>query len=122
VRDHVHTPSDLLFPTRWIECEPCGRPGRSNVARLIEQYSDAGSSNILADCPKTGSKSIYDPCRVRLEKTAARARPGPRENDLRRSGAEPRAVRLDDFPAQGVAARSASRFFNHLCMLTATSR
>jgi hypothetical protein len=26
------------------------------------------------------------------------------------------------FPAQGVVARSASRFFNHLCMVTATSR
>jgi hypothetical protein len=26
------------------------------------------------------------------------------------------------FPAQGVVARSASRFFNHLRMLTATSR
>jgi hypothetical protein len=33
-----------------------------------------------------------------------------------------RAVSLGDFPAQGVVARRASRFFNHLRMLEATSR
>jgi hypothetical protein len=33
-----------------------------------------------------------------------------------------RAASAATFPAQGVVARSALRFFNHLCMLTATSR
>jgi hypothetical protein len=28
-------------PTLSIECEPCGRRGCYNVARLIEQYGDA---------------------------------------------------------------------------------
>jgi len=45
-----------------------------------------------------------------------------RLSDLRRSGAEPRAVSPATSPEQGVVARRASRFFNHLRMLTATSR
>jgi hypothetical protein len=40
VRDHAHTLSDFLVPTLSIECEPCGRFGRYNVAKLIEQYGD----------------------------------------------------------------------------------
>jgi hypothetical protein len=35
------TLSDFLVPTLSIECEPCGRRGRYNVARLMEQYGDA---------------------------------------------------------------------------------
>ena len=41
MRDHAHTLSDFLVPTLSIECEPCGRRGRYNVAKLIEQYGDA---------------------------------------------------------------------------------
>ena len=56
------------MPTLSIECEPCGRRGRYNVAKLIEQYSGAklpGLCRILANCPKARSKSIYDRCKVR---------------------------------------------------------
>ena len=41
MRDHAHTLSDFRVPTLSIECEPCGRFGRYNVARLIEKYGDA---------------------------------------------------------------------------------
>jgi hypothetical protein len=41
MRDHAHTLSDFLVPTLSIECEPCGRRGRYNVARLMEKYGDA---------------------------------------------------------------------------------
>ena len=41
MRDHAHTLSDFRVPTLSIECEPCGRFGRYNVAKLIEQYGDA---------------------------------------------------------------------------------
>ena len=44
MRDHAHTLSDFRVPTLSIECEPCGRAGRYNVARLIEQYGDAEAS------------------------------------------------------------------------------
>jgi hypothetical protein len=55
VRDRAHTPSDFLVPTLSIECEPCGRRGRYNVAGLMEQYGDAKLPelrHILANCPK----------------------------------------------------------------------
>jgi hypothetical protein len=42
--------------------------GRYNVARLIEQYGDAklpDLRHVLANCPKAGSHSIHDRCRVR---------------------------------------------------------
>jgi hypothetical protein len=32
---------DLRVPTLSIECEPCGRRGRYNVAKLIEKYGEA---------------------------------------------------------------------------------
>jgi hypothetical protein len=41
MRDHAHTLSDFRVPTLSIECEPCGRRGRYNVAKLIKQYGDA---------------------------------------------------------------------------------
>ena len=66
--DHAHTLSDFLVPTLSIECEPCGRRGRYNVAKLIEQYGDAKLPelrHILADCPKAKSQSIHDRCKVR---------------------------------------------------------
>ena len=69
LRDHAHTLSDFLVPTLSIECEPCGRFGRYNVAKLIEQYADAKLPDLLyvlaADCPKTNAARIYDRCRVR---------------------------------------------------------
>ena len=43
-RDHAHTLSDFRVPTLSIECEPCGRRGRYNVARLIEKYGDAAGA------------------------------------------------------------------------------
>jgi hypothetical protein len=41
VRENAHTLSDFRVPTLSIECEPCGRRGRYNVARLMEKYGDA---------------------------------------------------------------------------------
>jgi hypothetical protein len=38
MRDHAHTLSDFRVPTLSIECEPCGRFGRYNIARLMEKY------------------------------------------------------------------------------------
>jgi hypothetical protein len=50
MRYHAHTLSDFLVPTLSIECEPCGRRGRYNVARLIEKYGDAK----LPSCDNSG--------------------------------------------------------------------
>ena len=55
MRDHAHTLSDFRVPTLSIECEPCGRAGRYNVARLMERHGDAKLAEllyVLADCPK----------------------------------------------------------------------
>jgi uncharacterized membrane protein len=59
VRDHAHTLSDFLVPTLSIECEPCGRRGRHNVARLVEKYGDAKLPelrHVLANCPPLTKK------------------------------------------------------------------
>jgi hypothetical protein len=67
VRDHAHTLSDFRVPTLSIECEPCGRRGRYNIARLIEKYGDAKLPelrHVLANCPKAHAHSINDRCRV----------------------------------------------------------
>jgi hypothetical protein len=77
VRDHAHTLSDFHTLTPSIECEPCGRFGRYNVAKLIEQYGDAKLADlrrVLANCPKEKSASIYDQCQVRYD---VDSRPGP---------------------------------------------
>ena len=53
VRDHAHILSDFLAPTLSIECEPCGRRGRYNVAKLIEKYGDMKLpelGHVLANC------------------------------------------------------------------------
>ena len=47
MRDHAHTLSDFRVPTLSIECAPCGRFGRYNIARLIER-----------------SFSVYDQCKI----------------------------------------------------------
>jgi hypothetical protein len=68
MRDHAHTLSDFRVPTLSIECELCRRRGRSSVARLMEKYGDAKLPELrhtLANCPKAGSFSIHDRCRVR---------------------------------------------------------
>jgi hypothetical protein len=47
--------------------EPCGRAGRYNVARLMEQYGDARLPKllyVLADCPKAKAASVYDRCKA----------------------------------------------------------
>jgi hypothetical protein len=67
VRDHAHTLSDFLVPTLSIECEPCGRRRRYNVAKLIEKYGDMKLPelrHVLANCPKSRSFSVYDQCKV----------------------------------------------------------
>ena len=68
MRDHAHTLSDFLVPTLSIECEPCGRRGRYNVARLMEQYGDMKLPelrHILANCPKARSNNFRDQRKVR---------------------------------------------------------
>jgi hypothetical protein len=67
MRDHAHTLSDFRVPTLSIECEPCGRRGRYNIARLMEKYGDAKRPellHVLADCPKARSQSVYDRCKA----------------------------------------------------------
>jgi hypothetical protein len=67
MRDHAHTLSDFRVPTMSIECEPCGRRGRYSVASLIERYGDMKLPelrHVLANCPKSGSFSVYDQCKV----------------------------------------------------------
>jgi hypothetical protein len=69
MRDHAHTLSDFLVPTLSIECEPCGRRGRYNVAKLIKKYGDMKLSELrhvlAADCPRANAARIYDRCKVR---------------------------------------------------------
>jgi hypothetical protein len=66
VRENAHTLSDFRVPTLSIECEPCARRGRYNVAKLIEQYGDAKLPDllpVLAQCHKD-PLSMRDRCRV----------------------------------------------------------
>jgi hypothetical protein len=54
MRGKAHTLSDFRVLTLSIECVPCGRRGRYNVARLMEKYSDAKLPELrllLVDCP-----------------------------------------------------------------------
>jgi hypothetical protein len=67
MRDRAHTLSDFHVPTLSIECEPCGRHGRYNIVKLMEQYGDAKLPEllyILADCPKAKAVSVYDRCKA----------------------------------------------------------
>jgi hypothetical protein len=67
MRDHAHTLSDFRVPTLSIECGPCGRRGRYNIARLIEKYGDAKLPelrHVLANCPRARSASVYDRCKA----------------------------------------------------------
>jgi hypothetical protein len=80
MRDHAHTLSDFRTPTLSIECEACGRRGRYNVARLIEQYGHhvklPDLRHVLANCPKAKSHSIQDRCRVRYGEDSRSSTPG----------------------------------------------
>lgn len=54
--------------TLAIECELCGRHGRYNVAKLIEQYGEIklpDLRHVLANCPKARAFNIHDRCKVR---------------------------------------------------------
>ena len=85
MRDHAHILSDFRTPTLSIECEPCGRFGRYNVARLMEQYGDMKLPelrHVLANCPKAKSQSIHDRCGSGTARTAG-------SHDLRRQVLEP---------------------------------
>ena len=78
MRDYL-TLADLLTETLSIECEPCGRRGRYNVAKLMEQYGDMKLPelrHVLADCPKAKSQSIHDRCRVRYGADSRSSTPG----------------------------------------------
>jgi hypothetical protein len=71
------TLSDVHAPTLTIVCQPCGRRGRYNVARLIEKHGDTNLPSLLpmlASCPKAQSFSIYDRCKVRYEGLTTRTR------------------------------------------------
>ena len=66
-RDGALTLSDVRGPDLTIVCEPCGRFGRYNVARLMERYGDVKLTDLLrglADCPKTRSANAYDRCKA----------------------------------------------------------
>jgi hypothetical protein len=79
MRDHAHTLSDFRVPTLSIECEPCGRRGRYNVARLMAQYGDAKLPElltVLADCPKAKTGGFRDRCRVVYGKDSRSSTPG----------------------------------------------
>ena len=54
MRDHAHTLSDFRVPTLSIECEPCGRRGRYNVAKLMQQHGD-GFMTLMWPCSGNGS-------------------------------------------------------------------
>ena len=54
-RDGAVVLSGLRSPALSIVCEPCGRRGTYNVARLMEQHGDAKLTDLLqtlANCPK----------------------------------------------------------------------
>jgi hypothetical protein len=66
-RDGALVLSDLRQPTLSIVCEPCGRRGRYDVAKLIEQHGDAKLTDLLpalVECPKARSASIHDRCKA----------------------------------------------------------
>jgi len=72
-RDGALVLSDLRNPALSIVCEPCGRRGADNVARLMEQHGDAKLTDLLltlANCPKVRSASIHDRCKAVFERLA----------------------------------------------------
>jgi hypothetical protein len=66
-RDGALILSDIRNSMLSIVCEPSGRRGAYNVARLMEQHGDAKLTDLLqtlADCPKARSASIHDRCKA----------------------------------------------------------
>jgi hypothetical protein len=67
MRDHSHTLSDFLAATLSIECEPCSRRGRYNVAKLMQQHGDR---KLPSPCTcsqfarKARSVSVFDRCKA----------------------------------------------------------
>jgi hypothetical protein len=66
------TLSDVQGPTLAVVCEPCGRRGRFDVGKLIEQHgADAKLTDLLAvladNCPKARSISAHDRCKAVYE-------------------------------------------------------
>ena len=56
------TLADVRSPTLAIVCEPCGRHGRYNVAKLIERHGDAKLTDLLvtlADCQRARSGNVH---------------------------------------------------------------
>ena len=71
MRDHAHTLSDFRVPTLSVECAPCGRHGRYNIAKLMEKHGDMKLPelrHVLANCQKAKSFSIRDQCKVRVRR------------------------------------------------------
>jgi hypothetical protein len=69
-RDGALALTDVRSPTVSIVCDPCGRRGRYDVARLIEEHGDAKLTDLLvtlADCPKARSTSVYERCKAVYE-------------------------------------------------------
>jgi hypothetical protein len=66
-RDGALILSDVRAPKLSIVCEPCGRRGSYNVARLIEQHGDAKLTDLLealVKCSKARSVSVHDRCKA----------------------------------------------------------
>jgi hypothetical protein len=66
-RDGSITLSDVRSQTLAIICEACGRRGRYDVARLIEQRGDAKLTDLLQTlvrCPKAQWADVHDWCRA----------------------------------------------------------
>jgi hypothetical protein len=66
-RDGSLTLSDVRGPNLTIACEPCGRRGRYNVAKLMAKHGDAKLTDLLvtlADCPRARSTSVHDRCKA----------------------------------------------------------
>jgi hypothetical protein len=75
----AHTLSDFRVPTLSIECEPCGRRGRYNVAKLMGKCGDRKLPelrHVLANCPKAHAHSIHDRCRVKYGEAGQSSTPG----------------------------------------------
>jgi hypothetical protein len=62
-RDGSLVLSDIRSAMLSIVCEPCGRRGRYNVAKLIKERGDAKLTDLLqtlTDCRKARAVSVHD--------------------------------------------------------------
>ena len=72
-RDGANLLSDVRVPVLTVVCEPCGRRERYDVERLTKQNGRTAKltdllPELVADCPKRGSVSIYDRCKAVFER------------------------------------------------------